>query len=402
MNKTTNARTFRLHVGIFGKRNAGKSSILNALTEQNTAIVSDVPGTTTDPVEKVMELRPLGPVTFIDTAGIDDDGELGKQRVDRTKKALELVDVAVIAGCGGWSEYEAAIADECRLRGVPVILVRNKCELGADLKSEKWPVDPAPLCISCKTGAGIDDLRLAVINSAPEDFVNRQAIMADLVPEGGFAVLVTPIDKEAPKGRLILPQVQSIRDLLDNNRGSIVVTAEMLPAALECMKRPPAIVVTDSQAFARVSAMTPESIPMTSFSILFARFQGDLATMVKGAETITALKPGDKVLIAEACTHHPVEDDIGTSKIPKLLNKKAGGDLVFGFSRGHDLPADLKSYKLVVNCGACVWNRRAMLGRIDTCIRAGVPITNYGMAIACSLGIFERALRPFRTADPGL
>jgi [FeFe] hydrogenase H-cluster maturation GTPase HydF len=388
------ASTFRLHIGIFGRRNVGKSSLLNALTGQQTSIVSDVPGTTTDPVEKAMELLPLGPVTFIDTAGVDDEGALGGQRVERTRLALQRTDVAILVGDGDWTAFEAGLLQECRTRNVAVVAVRNKCD---DLEppTSDWPADLAVVRTSCRTGRGIGDLRQALLRAAPEDFVNRPGILSDLVPPGGCAVLVVPIDKEAPKGRLILPQVQSIRDLLDNDSSALVVKERELRAALDMLSRPPALVVTDSQAFLKVAGDTPDSIPLTSFSVLFARFQGDLPTMVQGALAIDTLRTGDRVLVAEACTHHPIGEDIGTVKIPRWLTQYVGGALDFEFTRGRDLPADLGGFKLVIHCGACMWNRREMLSRLETCRQAGVPVTNYGLAIAFSLGIFERALGPF-------
>lgn len=388
-------RTFRLHIGIYGRRNVGKSSLLNALTGQQTAIVSEVPGTTTDPVEKAMELLPLGPVTFIDTAGIDDEGALGAQRVERTRLALQRTDVAILVGDGDWGPFEASLLQECRDRKIPAVVVRSKCD-GAELSAVRgWPTDVEVVHTSCRTGRGLGELRQALLRAAPEDFVNRPGILSDLVPAGACAVLVVPIDKEAPKGRLILPQVQSIRDLLDNDACALVVKERELRAALDMLSRPPALVITDSQAFLKVAGDTPDSIPMTSFSVLFARFQADLPTMVEGALAIDRLRAGDRVLVAEACTHHPIGEDIGTVKIPRWLTQYVGGALQFEFTRGCDLPADLSVFKLVIHCGACMWNRRQMLSRLESCRQAGVPVTNYGLAIAFSLGIFERALSPF-------
>jgi len=395
-------KTFRLHIGIFGRRNAGKSSLLNTLTSQEVSIVSDVAGTTTDPVEKPMELLPLGPVLFIDTAGVDDCGALGEMRTRRSAQVLDRTDVGVIvSGDGAWGEFERRLHEELRERGVPAIVVFNKTDIVAVhndaaslLEQEKVRV----VRTSAVQGDGVAELRAALLASAPDEFVSRPSILADLVGPGECAVLVVPIDKEAPKGRLILPQVQSIRDLLDNDSFSVVVKERELRQALRKLAEPPKLVVTDSQAFLKVAADTPAEIPMTSFSILFARFQGDLVEMVRGALAIDELRPGDRVLVAEACTHHPIAEDIGTVKIPRWLTSYVGGKLEFTHVRGHDFPKDLGPYELVIHCGACMWNRREMLNRILSCRRQGVPITNYGLTISYSLGIFERALQPFPAA----
>lgn len=395
-------KTFRLHIGIFGRRNAGKSSILNALTHQDVSIVSDVAGTTTDPVEKPMELLPLGPVLFIDTAGIDDVGDLGEKRIAKTLAVFDRTDLGVIvSNFYDWGDYEKKLMDEFKDRAIPFIVVFNKTDLfeenerlKASLKSDKIKFTQT----SALTGTGLLDLRQLLLKTAPADFINRPSILADLVGPGEAAVLVVPIDKEAPKGRLILPQVQSIRDLLDNDSFSLVVKERELREALSRFNKPPKLVVTDSQAFLKVAADTPPDIPMTSFSILFARFQGDLTEMVKGAMAIDKLKTGDKVLIAEACSHHPIGEDIGTVKIPRWLTQYVGGKLQIDSTRGHDFPPNLKEYKLIIHCGACMWNRREMLSRIMKARQAGVPITNYGLTIAYSLGIFERALQPFPAA----
>lgn len=392
----------RMHIGLFGRRNVGKSSLLNALTRQDVSIVSDHAGTTTDPVEKPMELLPIGPVLFIDTAGIDDTGALGEMRIERTRRVFERVDVALlIAAADEWGTFEEGILAELNQRGVPTIVVWNKTDLAApraavlaDLTVRKI----ATVRTVAPRGAGLLELRDALIRIAPEEFINAPAIANDLVPPGELAVLVVPIDKEAPKGRLILPQVQTIRDLLDGDAGCLVVKERELRGALARLNRPPALVVTDSQAFLKVAADTPDHVRMTSFSILFARFKGDLTELVRGALAIDQLKPGDRVLIAEACAHHPISEDIGRVKIPRWLTQYVGGDLRFSTVQGHDFPPDLASHRLVVHCGACVHNRREMLSRMLRCRQAGVPVTNYGLAIAYSLGIFERALTPFPAA----
>ncbi|MCE5326777.1 MAG: [FeFe] hydrogenase H-cluster maturation GTPase HydF [Planctomycetaceae bacterium] len=392
----------RLHIGIFGRRNVGKSSLLNAMTRQSVSIVSDVAGTTTDPVEKPMELLPIGPVLFIDTAGIDDVGALGEMRVARTRQIFDRTDVGVIVvAAGDWGDFEQGILDELARRQIPVIAVFNKTDLGrpgeeliAALKALKV------ICVYtvAKSGEGILDLREALIAKAPEEFINAPSIVGDLVPAGELVVLVVPIDLEAPKGRLILPQVQTLRDILDVDAYSMVVKERELRDALDRLKRPPALVVTDSQGFLKVAGDTPPEVPMTSFSVLFARYKGDLSEFVRGAVAIENLRPGDRVLIAEACSHHPIGEDIGRVKIPRWLAQYAGGRLDVTAVQGHDFPDDVTGYKLIVHCGGCMWNRREMLSRILRCRKAGVPITNYGLAIAYSLGIFERALQPFPAA----
>ena len=395
-------KSFRLHIGLFGRRNVGKSSILNALTSQKVSIVSDVAGTTTDPVEKPMELLPLGPVLFIDTAGIDDTGALGEKRIRKTWAALDRTDLGIIVSTGqDWGTFEEQLLHELKDRAIPVIVVFNKSDLYGSrtcitnsFSNNKIPfVETAAI-----NGKGVPELRQTILKSAPEDFINRPDIVSDLVGPGEAAMLVVPIDKEAPKGRLILPQVQSIRDLLDGDSFCIVVKERELREALSRFNKPPKLVVTDSQAFLKVAADTPPEIPLTSFSILFARYQGDLPEMVKGAMSIDRLKAGNKVLIAEACSHHPIGEDIGTVKIPRWLTQYVGGKLQIDHSRGHDFPSNISDYKLIIHCGACMWNRREMLSRLIKARQANVPLTNYGLTIAYSLGIFERALQPFPAA----
>ncbi len=389
----------RLHIGIFGRRNVGKSSILNALTRQNVSIVSDVAGTTTDPVEKPMELLPVGPVVFIDTAGIDDIGALGRLRVEKTRKIFDRTDAALVVAEGSqWGEFEEGILAELERREIPAIVVFNKRDLGepaAEVVSVLQERECRIVSAIATRGVGMLDIREALIAAAPEEFINAPSILGDLVGAGELAMLVVPIDLEAPKGRLILPQVQSIRDVLDVDAYCMVVKERELRDALERLKRPPAIVVTDSQGFLKVAGDTPPEIPLTSFSILFARYKGDLGEFVRGAMAIETLRAGDRVLVAEACSHHPIGEDIGRVKIPRWLTQYVGGRLEFDTVQGHDFPEDLSGYRLVVHCGACMWNRREMLSRILRCRQAGVPITNYGITIAYSLGIFERALSPF-------
>ncbi len=395
-------KSFRLHIGFFGRRNVGKSSLLNALTHQEVSIVSDVAGTTTDPVEKPMELLPLGPVLFIDTAGIDDSGALGGKRIQKTMEVIDRTDLAIlVSDSSGWGSFEELFLQKLMELGIPVIVVLNKADryqlqesLIKNLSSEKVPV----IETSATQQTGINELRELILTHAPGSFINRPTILSDLVGPGEAAILVVPIDKEAPKGRLILPQVQSIRDLLDGDSFCIVVKERELKEAFSRLNKPPKLVVTDSQAFLKVAADTPPEIPLTSFSILFARYQGDLTGMVNGAMAIDQLEANDKVLIAEACSHHPIGEDIGTVKIPRWLTQYVGGKLQFDYSRGRDFPSDLSGYKLIIHCGACMWNRREMFSRMMKASREGVPITNYGLTIAYSLGIFERALRPFPEA----
>ncbi len=391
-------RGMRLHIGLFGRRNVGKSSLLNAITRQEVSIVSDFAGTTTDPVEKPMELLPLGPVLFIDTAGIDDVGALGELRAKRTMQVFDRTDLGVlVTEAGTWGEYEDAILDEFLARKTPVVVVFNK----VDLDEHPAPVPRlqelkiTPVLTAAHERRGILDFRQALLDAAPPDFIDNPTILGDLVSSGELAVLVVPIDKEAPRGRLILPQVQAIRDLMDADALALVVKERELSHALEQLKAPPKLVVTDSQAFLKVAADTPPDVPMTSFSILFARFKGDLASQVEGTLAIENLKSGARILIAEACSHHPIAEDIGRVKIPRWLTQYVGGKLEIEHVQGHDFPDDLTGWDLVIHCGACTFNRRAMLARIMRAREAGVPLTNYGLVIAYSLGIFERALQPF-------
>ena len=398
----TTPKSLRLHIGLFGRRNTGKSSLLNAMTRQQVSIVSDVAGTTTDPVEKPMEMLPLGPVLFIDTAGLDDAGVLGQMRVEKTRQVFDRTDVGiVVVGAGQWGDFEESILHELRQRNTPAIVVWNKSDLDGPDPAVAAALDQADTphdAVVATRGEGILALREALIRIAPDDFINGPPILSDLVSPGELVVLVVPIDKEAPKGRLIQPQVQTIRELLDADAYCLVVKERELRPALARLKRPPALVVTDSQAFLKVAADTPPDVKMTSFSILFARQKGDLAQFVQGAMAIDDLKPGDRVLIAEACTHHPIADDIGRVKIPRWLTQYVGGKLDIVTTQGRDFPADLASYKMLIHCGACMWNRREMLTRMIRCRAAGVPISNYGLTIAYTLGIFARALAPFPDA----
>lgn len=385
-------KSMRLHIGVFGRTNVGKSSLLNRITNQEISIVSDIAGTTTDVVEKSMELLPVGPVTFLDTAGLDDNTELAKQRVEKTMKVVNRIDVAIIV-CDftGVGDYEKELIEKLKELKIPYLIVVNK----SDVKKIELDGYDNILYTSVKDDKNlVYKFKEALVKLLPEDFVNSPKIAGDLVPPKSTVILVIPIDKEAPKGRIILPQVQTLRDLLDSDCLTYVVKVSELKQALENLKTPPALVVTDSQAFREVSEIVPENVPLTSFSILFARLKGDLDEFVKGANAIENLKDGDLVLILESCTHHAIEDDIGRVKIPNLLRKKTGKNLVIHNYAGHDFP-EIKDYKLIIHCGACMTNRREVLSRILIADKAGVPITNYGVVISYCLGILPRAVKIF-------
>jgi len=390
-------KSMRLHIGVFGRTNVGKSSLLNKITNQEVSIVSDIAGTTTDVVEKSMELLPVGPVTFLDTAGLDDETELSVQRIEKTMKVVNRIDVAVVVcDFNGIGKFENDLIEKFKELKIPYLIVVNKC----DLAPKSFHIDLKPeLSNIIYTSVKKDEkivfkFKEALVNLLPEDFVNSPKIVGDLVPAKSTVILVIPIDKEAPKGRIILPQVQTLRDLLDNNCLSYVVKESELKDALDNLKTPPALVVTDSQAFKKVSEIVPENVSLTSFSILFARLKGDLDEFVNGARAIENLKDGDMVLILESCTHHAIEDDIGRVKIPNLLRKKTGKNLVIHNYAGHDFP-DIKDYKLIIHCGACMTNRREVLSRVLIANQNNVPITNYGVAISYCLGILPRAIKIF-------
>lgn len=395
-------KSMKIHIGIFGKRNVGKSSLLNSLTNQEISIVSDTAGTTTDAVEKSMELLPLGPVLFVDTAGIDDVGALGLQRVEKTKKVIDRTDLAIIVcDFNGFNEFEEGLIKEFKLRKIPFIIVVNKIdekEISDKKFEELKQYETDIIKTSAKELTGIEELKQSLIKNVPEEFFSTPSIASDLLPAGELAILVVPVDLEAPKGRLILPQVQTIRDLLDNDSMVMVVKERELRCALDRLKEPPKLVITDSQAFLKVSADVPKSINLTSFSILFARLKGDLNEFVKGTLAIDKLKSGDKVLICESCTHHAIGDDIGRVKIPRWISEYTGKKIEFVHYAGHDFPENLKDYALIIHCGACMTNRREILSRILKAKTAGVPMTNYGLTIAYSLGVFERALKVFPSA----
>lgn len=384
----------RIHIGIFGKRNAGKSSIINAITGQSLAIVSDVLGTTTDPVSKSMELLPLGPVVIIDTPGLDDIGELGKQRIQKAYQVLNKTDIAVLVidASVGFTKEDTQILERIQAKQIPYVTVFNKidwCDTLPRIKNKRNEI-----CVSTITGYNVPELKKMIAAQLP-DKENDNFLVRDLIHPSDFVVLVVPLDKAAPKGRLILPQQQTIRDILDGRGISIVVSPEKFAETLSSLGKKPALVITDSQVFKEVAKMTPEDIPLTSFSILFARYKGNLPLLANGAKVIDTLKDGNTVLISEGCTHHRQCGDIGTEKLPAWLRKHTGKDLRFEFTSGADFPDDLSSYSLIVHCGGCMLNEREMKYRLLCAEDAGIPIVNYGIAIAHMKGILKRSLTIF-------
>ena len=398
----------RLHIALLGRTNVGKSSLLNLMLGQDIAITSPVAGTTTDIVEKAMELLPLGPVLFLDTAGLDDISELSSARLKKTAKVFDRTDVIILVtepDTDTWTDYEESVLTKAKKRKIPMLIVINKIDLhkpSADHLKFLQSKSERILTVSCsdetKRQNYLEALKQQLLEVAPANFVGTPSLIGDLLPPGGLAVLVIPIDLQAPKGRLILPQVQTIRDALDNDAMTLVVKERELAAALANLKNPPDIVVTDSQAILKVTADVPKEIPVTTFSILFARQKSDLTIMARGAAAIDSLQPGDKILIAESCSHHALEDDIGRIKIPRWLRQYVGGDLQIDISSGRDYPDDLKKYKLILHCGGCMINRREMLTRLRKAQDARVPVTNYGVAISFLQGAISRSLAPFPSA----
>ena len=388
LNATPSAN--RVHIGFFGCRNAGKSSVVNAVTGQELCIVSDTKGTTTDPVQKAMELLPLGPVVIIDTPGYDDEGELGLLRVRRTKQVLNKTDVAVLVvdASVGLRSFDEELLAMFAAKQIPHCLVYNKCDLSAP------PADPGALHVSAATGAGIHELKETIARLSVKEG-EEPKLVGDLIAPGDFVVLVTPIDESAPKGRLILPQQQVIRDILDHHAMSVVVQDTELADTIERLGVKPRMVITDSQVFAKAAAATPADIPLTSFSILLARYKGLLETAVRGAAAIQSLRDGDKILISEGCTHHRQCEDIGTVKLPRLLKKVTGKEITFDTSSGSDFPEDLSGYKLVIHCGGCMLPGREVLYRMKCAADQGVPMTNYGIALAHLQGILKRSIAIF-------
>lgn len=391
-------RALRTIISIVGRRNAGKSSLINALCGQEVAIVSAQAGTTTDAVAKPYELLPLGPVTFYDTAGLDDEGALGEQRMKATRKVLCRSDVAVmVIGAEGLDRGDKKIIEEIQGLKIPLAAVFNKADVTAPKsEDEEWLTERGIrfVAASAAKGMNIDEVKQLVISQVPAELQQNPLLAGDLFKPGDIVLLVVPIDLSAPKGRLILPQVQVLREILDCGAMAIAVKESELPAMLSELKRKPALVITDSQVVMKVAATVSDDIPLTTFSILFARNKGDIGIMYAGAQEIDRLQDGDKILIAEACSHHAMNDDIGKVKIPNWLKKYSGKELQFEFCQGSDFPEDLEKYKLVIHCGACMLNRMEMLRRLNECVRRGVPITNYGVAISKTQGVLDRVVRP--------
>ena len=381
----------RPHIILLGRRNVGKSSLVNAMTEQPLALVSDVPGTTTDPVRKGYELLPFGPVVFVDTGGIDDTGEIGELRVERTRQELANADFALlVVEAGQWTEHERQLHEQLERGKTNFLVVVNKSDLQL-----AWEAPVQARYVSAKTGEGVTELREVLADKLKISTQQNFSVIGDLVTGGDLVVLVVPIDLEAPRGRLILPQVITIRDLLDHDCSALVVKERELYATLKGLGRPPDLVVCDSQVVLKVSADVPPDVRLTTFSILFARLKGDLPTFVRGAQAIENLQDGDRVLIAEACSHHSVADDIGRVKIPRWIRQYTGRDLVFENTQGRHYPDDLAQYKLVIHCGGCMITPKVMRTRMDEALSVEVPVTNYGVVISFVHGVLPRVLVPF-------
>lgn len=402
MNLVHTPNANRLHIALFGKRNSGKSSLINALTGQDTALVSDTPGTTTDPVQKAMEIHGIGPCLFIDTPGFDDEGELGNRRIERTWKAVEKTDIALLLCAGGGSAEETGEPDfteelhwleQLKAKNIPTILLINKADIRKNTASLairiKETFGSQPIPVSAKEKTGVELIRQAILEKLPEDF-DQQSITGSLVTEGDLVLLVMPQDIQAPKGRLILPQVQTIRELLDKKCLIMSCTTDKLRETLQALSRPPKLIITDSQVFKTVYEQKPEESKLTSFSVLFAGYKGDIRYYVKSASAIGSLTESSRVLIAEACTHAPLSEDIGRVKLPHLLRKRIGEKLSIDIVTGTDFPQDLTPYSLVIHCGACMFNRKYVLNRIERARLQNVPMTNYGVAIAFLNGILNQ------------
>ena len=402
MNLVHTPNANRLHIALFGKRNSGKSSLINALTGQDTALVSDTPGTTTDPVQKAMEIHGIGPCLFIDTPGFDDEGELGNRRIERTWKAVEKTDIALLLCAGGSSAEETGEPDfteelhwleQLKAKNIPTILLINKADIRKNTASLairiKATFGSQPIPVSAKEKTGVELIRQAILEKLPEDF-DQQSITGSLVTEGDLVLLVMPQDIQAPKGRLILPQVQTIRELLDKKCLIMSCTTDKLRETLQALSRPPKLIITDSQVFKTVYEQKPEESRLTSFSVLFAGYKGDIRYYVKSASAIGSLTESSRVLIAEACTHAPLSEDIGRVKLPHLLRKRIGEKLSIDIVAGTDFPQDLTPYSLVIHCGACMFNRKYVLNRIERARLQNVPMTNYGVAIAFLNGILNQ------------
>ena len=393
----TTPKSMRLHIALMGRVNSGKSSFLNLVSGQDVSIISAEAGTTTDVVEKSQELPPIGPVVWLDTAGFGDTTELSGKRLEKTRTTFERADIVVLVCEGSYiGKYEEEIIDEAAKRKIPLIKIYNKADICPITDNQGIVVNSTD---KSSRNDVLNKFKAELIKICPEEFIDTPTVFGDLIPAGGTVIMIVPIDFEAPKGRLILPQVQAIRDGLDNSQIVTIVKESEYIAALNNMKQPPSLVICDSQVVDFMVANTPDNISCTTFSILFARLKGDIVKLVEGAAAISGLADGDKVLIAESCTHHAVEDDIGRVKIPRLLTQKTGKSLIIEHVAGFDFPADLAQYKLVVQCGGCMHNRRAMLSRINRCEQAGVPITNYGVCISELKGVLERVLMPIPQAQ---
>lgn len=386
-------RSNRLHIGIYGKRNTGKSSLINALTNQNIALVSDIPGTTTDPVFKAMEINGIGPCVFIDTAGFDDVGEIGALRISQTKKATEKTDIALVLFSNLAGEHELEWIEELKAKKIPVIAVINKSDVLENIGEIQASIEEkcklTPIIVSSLTKSGIMDIHTAIIRALPEDF-DCKTITGNLVDKGDSVLLVMPQDLQAPKGRLILPQVQVIRELLDKQCVVTSITTDMIDTALANMKTPPKLIITDSQVFKTVFERKPEGSMLTSFSVLLAANKGDMDYFADSAKAISSLTESSRVLIAEACTHAPLTEDIGREKIPRFLRQRIGQNLSIDIVSGNDFPEDLSSYALIIHCGACMFNRKYMLSRIEKAKAVNIPMTNYGVTIAYLTGILDK------------
>ena len=384
----------RLHIAFFGLRNAGKSSVVNAVTNQELSVVSDVKGTTTDPVKKAMELLPLGPVVIIDTAGIDDEGDLGELRVKKTTNILNKTDVAVLVvdATKGKQDEDLRLIDNFKKRNIPYVIAFNKC----DLTTEKQELKENEIYVSAKENININELK-ELIGKLSETESTEKTLLGDIIKANDTVILVTPIDNSAPKGRLILPQQQTIRELLDIGATVVVTKDTELKETLSKLKNPPRLVITDSQAFKKVCAIVPEEIELTSFSILFARYKGELWSTVKGAEELDTLQDGDHILISEGCTHHRQCGDIGTEKLPNWIKNYTNKNINFDFTSGGDFPENLEKYKLIIHCGACMLTEREMKSRISLSSEQQIPLSNYGIVIAKINGILERATKPLKT-----
>ena len=391
LNNTPSAN--RLHIALFGRRNSGKSSLINALTGQDTALVSNIPGTTTDPVSKAMELHGIGPCVIIDTPGFDDEGTLGEMRIERTLKAIERTDIALLFCEENDLRIETEWKKQLETKNIPVILILNKADIRKDTPSISDNIGKAlgqkPLIVSAKEKQGIEEIRLAILEKLPQDF-EQPSITGDLVGENDLVLLVMPQDIQAPKGRLILPQVQTMRELLDKKCLVMSCTTDKLPQSLQALAYPPKLIITDSQVFKTVYEQKPTESLLTSFSVLMAGYKGDIRQFIEGASAIDSLTENSHVLIAEACAHAPMTEDIGRVKIPRLLRKKIGEGLQIDMVSGSDFPKDLSKYDLIIHCGACMFNRKHVMNRLDSASHQQVPMTNYGITLAHLMGILNK------------